>query len=179
MECPDETTLSDFLAGWLSEERRARVLAHVEGCPRCERALAEDEDFMTTVNARDAASRASAPLLAPGATLSRYVAEAHLGLHAPEQAAPLLERARQVYARTPGDPLDQAWATFLLARALGERRPNPDRTRAAALAEEARAQMNRLGLGARVELQKLTDWQARHRPRSPAAALAPHGEGGR
>jgi serine/threonine protein kinase len=40
MRCPDETTLSDLLAGLLLEERRTEVLTHVEGCRGCQRAVA-------------------------------------------------------------------------------------------------------------------------------------------
>ena len=75
---------------------------------------------------------------------------------------PLLERARQVHARAPRDPLDEAWASFLLARALGEQDPASELSRAAALAEEARVQLTRLGTRARLELREVTDWQQRH-----------------
>jgi tetratricopeptide (TPR) repeat protein len=89
------------------------------------------------------------------------LAEAHLALGAPEQAVPLLERARKLHASAPRDPLDEAWAHFLLARALGEQRASPDRARAAGLAEEARKRMEGLGSRARVELRQVLAWQRR------------------
>ncbi|WP_407653884.1 anti-sigma factor family protein [Archangium lipolyticum] len=36
MDCPDETTLSDFLEGLLEVEHRVRVLEHMEGCSECQ-----------------------------------------------------------------------------------------------------------------------------------------------
>ncbi|WP_422724030.1 tetratricopeptide repeat protein [Hyalangium rubrum] len=99
---------------------------------------------------------------APDAALDlACLAEAHLALRAPEQAAPLLERARKLHVSAPRDPLDEAWACFLLARALGEQRSAPDPTRATALAEEARTQLEGLGLRARVELRQVQAWQRR------------------
>jgi tetratricopeptide (TPR) repeat protein len=89
------------------------------------------------------------------------LAEAHLAMGAPEQAVPLLERARRLHESVPRDPLDEAWASFLLARALSEQRSAPDIARAIALAEQARVQLEGLGLRARVELHKVLAWQAR------------------
>jgi tetratricopeptide (TPR) repeat protein len=89
------------------------------------------------------------------------LADGHLALGAPEQAVPLLERARKLHASAPRDPLDEAWAAFLLARALGEQRTAPDRARAAELAEEARRKMEGLGPRARVELRQVLAWQRR------------------
>ena len=90
------------------------------------------------------------------------LAEAHLALAAPDQAVPLLERAGRIHARSPRDPLDAAWATFLLARALGEQGQGPHRSRAAVLAEESRSRLEALGLRARWELREVMAWQARH-----------------
>jgi tetratricopeptide (TPR) repeat protein/tRNA A-37 threonylcarbamoyl transferase component Bud32 len=89
------------------------------------------------------------------------LAEAHLALGAPAQAVPLLERARGLHASAPRDPLDEAWTTFLLARALGHPRGGADRVRAAALAEEARTRLEGLGLRARQELRQVVAWQQR------------------
>src|SRR5688572_15261658 len=74
-ECPDETTLSDFLGGHLPEAPRARVLAHVEGCAHCQRAVA------AAASSRPApfASGEDGTELAAGATLSRYVVLERLG----------------------------------------------------------------------------------------------------
>ncbi|MBU8895126.1 protein kinase [Corallococcus sp. H22C18031201] len=78
MGCPDETTLSDFLVGALSEERRASVLTHVEGCPSCQRALAAAED----------SPRLEVPwtdppvMLQRGALLARYVVLEPIGVGA-------------------------------------------------------------------------------------------------
>lgn len=133
-----------------------RPLARLEvatGAPRkalehCQRALAVDERVQG-VNAPDVALDLAC------------LAEGRLALGEPEQAVPLLERARKLHTSAPRDPLDEAWAAFLLARALGELRSAPDRTRAAALAEEARERMESLGLRARVELKQVLAWQRR------------------
>jgi tetratricopeptide (TPR) repeat protein/tRNA A-37 threonylcarbamoyl transferase component Bud32 len=123
------------------------------GAPRkalehCQRALALDERVQG-VEAPDVALDLAC------------LAEGHLALGAPEQAAPVLERARRLHASAPRDPLDEAWAAFLLARALGEQRASPELARAAALAEEARGRMEALGLRARVELRQVMAWQRR------------------
>ena len=89
------------------------------------------------------------------------LAEVHLARGAPEQAVPLMERARRLDASAPRDPLDEAWNRFLLARSLGEQHPVQERSRAIALAEEARQQLERLGLRARVELRQVAAWQRR------------------
>lgn len=133
-----------------------RPLAQLEvatGAPRkalehCQRALAVDERVQG-VNAPDVALDLAC------------LAEGHLALGAPEQAVPLLERARKLHTSAPRDPLDEAWAVFLLARALGEQRSAPDRPRAAALAEEARGRMEGLGIRARGELKQVLAWQRR------------------
>ncbi len=128
-------------------------LSLATGAPRqsleyCQRALSVDERVQG----------AEAPDVALDLAC---LAEAHLALGAPEQAVPLLERARKIHESAPRDPLDEAWASFLLARALGEQRTAPDRARAAGLAEEARKRMEELGLRARVELRQVTAWQRR------------------
>jgi tetratricopeptide (TPR) repeat protein len=98
------------------------------------------------------------------------VAEAHLALGDVERAVPLLERARRVHERAPRDPLDEAWVSFLLARALGEREPAVELARAATLADEARVKLTRLGTRARLELREVTDWRKRH----PAPSTVAH-----
>ncbi|MFL5351021.1 tetratricopeptide repeat protein [Archangium sp.] len=90
--------------------------------------------------------------------------EARLGLGEPEQAVPLLERARHIHERAPGDKLDAARATFLLARALWTRPAPEERTRATALAAQARGWLESLGTRARLELREVADWQARQAP---------------
>lgn len=114
----------------------------------CQRALALDE----RVQGKEA----------PDVALDlACLSEGYLALGAPEQAVPLLERARKLHASAPRDPLDEAWASFLLARALGEQHQASDRARAVDLAEEARRQMEELGLRARVELRQVMAWQRR------------------
>ncbi|WNG50854.1 hypothetical protein F0U60_47075 [Archangium minus] len=79
--CPQETTLSDFLAGVLSEERRGDVLAHVERCPDCQWVLAAGDGAPTAlVSPSEALADAlSPPLLASGSSVSRYVVRERLG----------------------------------------------------------------------------------------------------
>jgi tetratricopeptide (TPR) repeat protein len=144
---PDSATVATAL----------RPLAQLElstGAPRaalahCQRALTLDER----------AQGADAPDVALDLAC---LAETHLALGTPEQAVPLLERARRLHASAPRDPLDEAWASFLLAQALWEQRSAPDPKRATALAEQARVQLDGLGLRARVELRKVLAWQNRH-----------------
>ena len=97
--------------------------------------------------------------------------ETHLKLGAPARAVPLLERARRIHERAPGDSLDAAWVSFLLARALGEHGSPAERTRAAALLEEARIRMEALGTRARVEQRELMEWRARHRLQAVSEVL--------
>ncbi|HEX5747725.1 MAG TPA: tetratricopeptide repeat protein [Archangium sp.] len=154
---PDSATVNNAL----------RPLARLEleaGAPRkalayCQRALGNDEK----------AQGSETPDVAMDLAC---VAEAHLALGDAERAVPLLERARRLNARAPRDPLDEAWVSFLLARALGEREPAVELARAAALAEEARAQMTALGTRARVELREVTAWQERHPAPSSVARKA-------
>jgi tetratricopeptide (TPR) repeat protein len=143
---PDSATLSTAL----------RPLAKLElstGAPRaalahCQRALALDERAQGT-DAPDVAQDLAC------------LAETQLALGAPERAVPLLERARRLHASAPRDPLDEAWASFLLARALWEQRSAPEPTRATALVEQARVQLDGLGLRARVELRQVLAWRQR------------------
>jgi hypothetical protein len=88
--------------------------------------------------------------------------EAHLGLRAPEQAVAVLERARRIHAQAPGDKLDAARVSFLLARALWEHGSPEERSRAAPLLEEARGWLEALGTRARVEQRELAAWRARN-----------------
>ncbi|WPB81553.1 serine/threonine-protein kinase [Archangium violaceum] len=74
MECPNETTLSDFLAGFLSDERRAEVRDHILCCPECERVLAAGQSSGPAVPAVEE----EAPL-ARNSTIGRYVVLALLG----------------------------------------------------------------------------------------------------
>jgi tetratricopeptide (TPR) repeat protein len=149
---PDSVTVATAL----------RPLAQLElstGAPRaalahCQRALEIDEK----------AQGADAPDVALDLAC---LAEMHLALGTPEQAVPLLERARQLHENAPRDPLDEAWATFLLAQALWEQRSTPDPTRSTALAEQARAQLDGLGLRARVELRKVLAWLSQRRLTQP------------
>jgi hypothetical protein len=133
-----------------------RPLARLElatGAPRkaledCERALKVDERVQG----------AEAPDIALDLAC---LAEVHLARGAPEQATPLLERAQRLHVSAPRDPLDAAWASFLLARALTEQRKASERARASALAEEARTRMEGLGLRARAELRQVMAWRQR------------------
>ncbi|WP_375772610.1 serine/threonine-protein kinase [Archangium gephyra] len=154
---PDSATVNNAL----------RPLARLEltaGAPQkalayCQRALKSDE-------------RAQGPETPDVAFDLACAAEAHLALGEAQHAVPLLERARRVHQRAPRDPLDEAWVSFLLARALGEGDPAVELSRAAALAEEARAQMTALGTRASLELREVQDWQQRHPAPSSVAREA-------
>ncbi len=76
--CPAETTLSDLLAGLLPKEQRSDVLAHVEGCADCQRALAAAGGDSTS-SQLDASFPAVPAPLARGATLARYVVLERIG----------------------------------------------------------------------------------------------------
>ncbi|WNG14895.1 tetratricopeptide repeat protein [Cystobacter fuscus] len=119
-----------------------------EGLVRCQRALELDEPAQGEQSPDVALDLAC-------------LGEAHLEFGAPERAVPLLERARHIHERAPGDKLDAAWASFLLARAL-QHGTAEERTRVAALLEEARSQLEALGTRARVEHRALMEWRARH-----------------
>ncbi|MFP2913145.1 protein kinase domain-containing protein, partial [Pyxidicoccus sp. 3LFB2] len=75
MECPSETTLSDFLEGLLPEEQRTRVLAHVEGCEPCQEHVAMGTS--STEGLTDVADER--PPLSQGSTLARYVVLERIG----------------------------------------------------------------------------------------------------
>ncbi|NPC86915.1 protein kinase, partial [Pyxidicoccus fallax] len=76
MECPSETTLSDFVEGLLPEARRVRVLAHVEGCAGCQEQVALAASSTPGTPDTDGEDR---PPLAQGATLARYVVLERIG----------------------------------------------------------------------------------------------------
>ena len=116
---------------------------------RCQRALELD------TNAQGAESPDVALDLA-------CLGEAHLGLGTAAQAVTLLERARDIHARAPGDKLDVARASFLLGQALWRHDPSGARGRASRLLEEARLGLESLGTRARVELREVTEWRTRH-----------------
>ncbi len=75
MECPSETTLSDFLEGALPDAHRSRVLVHVEGCERCQEQLALGASAPEAVHA----GLTGGPLVTAGTRLSRYVVQERLG----------------------------------------------------------------------------------------------------
>jgi eukaryotic-like serine/threonine-protein kinase len=87
------------------------------------------------------------------------LAEVHLARGESAQALPLLERALTLHASAPKDPLEEGWASFLLARALWAQRGEGARARARALAEEARRRMEGLGLRARERARQVLAWQ--------------------
>ncbi|NMO17234.1 tetratricopeptide repeat protein [Pyxidicoccus fallax] len=76
--CPDETTLSDLLAGALPREQRSAVMAHVEGCANCQRALAAARDD-SVFSQSDVSSWPAPTPLERGATLARYVVLERIG----------------------------------------------------------------------------------------------------
>ncbi|WP_257463307.1 tetratricopeptide repeat protein [Archangium lipolyticum] len=79
-ECPQETTLSDFLAGLLSEERRSLVLEHVEHCADCQWVLAAGDGARAFASPSAAlAGEHAPPLLTPGSTVSRFVVRERIG----------------------------------------------------------------------------------------------------
>ena len=77
--CPQEATLTDFLAGLLSEERRTSVLAHVESCADCQWVLAVGDGTQVLAGAPTASAQASSQPLLPGERLSRYVVRERIG----------------------------------------------------------------------------------------------------
>jgi eukaryotic-like serine/threonine-protein kinase len=89
------------------------------------------------------------------------LAEVHLARGEPAQALPLLERALTLHASAPKDPLEEAWASFLLARALWAQGGEEARARARALAKEARSRMEGLGLRAQEKARQVLAWQRR------------------
>ena len=93
----------------------------------------------------------SAPLLGLG--------EVELSRKAPARAVPLLERALAIRASQPGDGVDLADVRFALARALFA---TGDRSRARALATEARDAYAKVGPRARRELAEASAWLNSH-----------------
>ncbi|NMO13426.1 tetratricopeptide repeat protein [Pyxidicoccus fallax] len=77
--CPQDTTLSDLLAGLLSDEQRADVLAHVEDCSDCQWVLAAGDGarVLNSPSARLTLERP--PPLARGSTVSRFVVRECIG----------------------------------------------------------------------------------------------------
>ncbi|RKG89162.1 protein kinase, partial [Corallococcus sp. CA053C] len=78
-ECPHETTLSDFLAGVLSEEQRGHVVEHVERCPQCQWGLAAGDGARAPTIPSSALAEPRVPPLARGSTVSRYVVRERIG----------------------------------------------------------------------------------------------------
>ncbi|MCP3167801.1 protein kinase domain-containing protein [Myxococcus qinghaiensis] len=78
--CPQEVTLTDFLAGLLSEEDRTHVLAHIESCADCRWVLAAGAGAESPSSAREVGAKEPLPLLpVPGTRVSRYVVRERLG----------------------------------------------------------------------------------------------------
>ncbi|MCP3100326.1 tetratricopeptide repeat protein [Myxococcus sp. K15C18031901] len=102
-----------------------------------------------------------------GASALSCAGEAHLALGAVAEAVPLLERARRIQTRwgEAKDPKVAGKTAFLLARALLETRTASDRTRALAMAEEARTRLESVGVRGRQELQTVLAWQRREAKR--------------
>ncbi len=126
--------------------------AHRAALGRCQRTLALDE----------AALGEDSPDVALDLAC---LGEAYLGLRAPEQAMPLLDRARRIHARVWLDRKEAARVSFLLARALWERPEQQAREKAHALVGEAETWLESLGPRARRELEELAAWRARKLPR--------------
>jgi len=78
--CPQEVTLTDFLAGLLSEEDRTHVLAHIESCADCRWVLAAGAGAESPSSAREVDAKEPVPSLpVPGTRVSRYVVRERLG----------------------------------------------------------------------------------------------------
>ncbi|RKH20767.1 protein kinase [Corallococcus praedator] len=78
--CPQEATLTDFLAGLLSEETRGSVLAHLESCADCRWVLVAGAGAEALSSASEVVAKEPLPLLlVPGARVSRYVVRERLG----------------------------------------------------------------------------------------------------
>ncbi|MCE9669932.1 tetratricopeptide repeat protein [Myxococcus stipitatus] len=78
--CPQETTLSDFLAGVLSEEPRRLVMAHVEHCAQCQWVLAAGDGARALMSpSASLAGTRFPPSLERGTRVSRYVVRERLG----------------------------------------------------------------------------------------------------
>ena len=102
-----------------------------------------------------------------GANALTCVGEAHLALGDAAKALPLLERAWRGLTQPgqPGDPLVAGNTAFVLARALVEKRPSPDRARALMMAEEARTRLESGGVRGRPGLLLVQAWQRREAKR--------------
>ncbi|RKH44751.1 tetratricopeptide repeat protein [Corallococcus sicarius] len=142
-DSPSAAFVDHYLADVAMTEGNAR-----EALGHCKHALMIDE------------RRSSPQSQMIGADCS-CIGEALLALKAPEEAEPLLERARQILQQTNGEPLVAAKTSFLLARALSEKRTNPDPVRAVALAEEARVKLAAMGVKAQKQLAQVLAWQRR------------------
>ncbi|QDF03283.1 protein kinase [Myxococcus xanthus] len=77
--CPQEATLTDFLAGLLSEEHRTHVLAHVESCADCRWVLAAGEGSRALSSAPTVPLEAPFQPLLPGTRVARYVVRERIG----------------------------------------------------------------------------------------------------
>ncbi|MCP3097867.1 tetratricopeptide repeat protein [Myxococcus sp. K15C18031901] len=75
--CPQETTLSDFLAGVLSDENRSLVMAHVEHCADCQWVLAAGDGARALTGPSSVLPLP--PPLERGTQVSRYVVRERLG----------------------------------------------------------------------------------------------------
>ncbi|PTL77364.1 tetratricopeptide repeat protein [Vitiosangium sp. GDMCC 1.1324] len=113
--------------------------------------------------ARKITEKAQGPESMDNANTLACAGKAHLALGAADEALPLLERAWRIQTRwgEPRDPATAGGIAFLLARALVETRSAPDRARALAMAEEARARLESVGVRGRPELQEVLAWQRR------------------
>ncbi len=77
--CPQEATLTDFLAGLLSDEHRTSVLAHLECCADCRWVLAVGDGAGVLTGAPAALALPPSQSLLPGARVSRYVVRERIG----------------------------------------------------------------------------------------------------
>ncbi|QSQ18987.1 serine/threonine protein kinase [Pyxidicoccus parkwayensis] len=140
---PDTPNVAEVAPSWgrvALDERKPREALDV-----CEHALALDE-------------KTQGPRSQNVARNLVCLGEAHLDLGEPEKARPLLERALEVLNGASTAQLTSAWARFLMARALMAQHP-PDKERARAFAEQARAVFEAQGNRARPEMEKLRAWQ--------------------
>ncbi|WP_366934456.1 tetratricopeptide repeat protein [Corallococcus exiguus] len=140
---PGATFVHHYLADVAMAEGNAR-----EALGHCRHALMLDERRLSPQSLMIAAD-------------CSCIGEALLAQKAPEEAEPLLERAHQIQQQLTGEAMLAGWTSFLLARALSEKHPNPDPVRAAALAEEARVKLSGLGVKARKNLEQVLAWQRR------------------
>ncbi|MDC0719125.1 serine/threonine-protein kinase [Nannocystis bainbridge] len=82
MVCPQENTITEFVAGLLGPEESGRVEAHAAGCGACRRLLSALAKSTSSASATDAADAdaASPRLLLRGALVGRYVVLETLGV---------------------------------------------------------------------------------------------------